>query len=61
MYIDHDIQTCVINNGWIAEMFKNTRGFRQAFSLSAFLFVLSVEITVLRIRMIKIEKGSKLR
>ena len=56
MYID----TCVINNGWIAEMFKNTRGFRQAFSLSAFLFVLSVEITVLRIRMIKIEKGLSL-
>ena len=24
MYID--IQTCVINNGWISEMFRNTRG-----------------------------------
>ena len=24
-----DIQTCVINNGWISEMFRNTRGNRQ--------------------------------
>jgi hypothetical protein len=25
-----DIQTCVINNGWVSEMFKNTREIRQA-------------------------------
>jgi hypothetical protein len=30
-----DIQTCVINNGWISEMFRNTRGNRQGCPLSA--------------------------
>ena len=45
-----DIQTCVINNGWISEMFRNTRGIRQGCPLSALLFVLSVEIMELRIR-----------
>jgi hypothetical protein len=25
-----DIPTCVMNNGWISEMFKNTRGIRQS-------------------------------
>jgi hypothetical protein len=30
-----DIQTCVINNGWISEMFRNTRGIRQGFSFNA--------------------------
>jgi hypothetical protein len=24
-----DIQTCVMNNGWVSEMFTNTRGIRQ--------------------------------
>jgi hypothetical protein len=27
-----DIQTCVMNNGWVSEMFKNTRGIRQGFN-----------------------------
>jgi hypothetical protein len=53
----NNIQTCVINNGWISEMFKNTRGNRQIFPLSALLFVISVEIMVLRIRKIKILTG----
>jgi hypothetical protein len=52
-----DIQTCVINNGWISEMFRNTRGC----PLSALLFVLSVEIMALRIRNNKNIKGFKLR
>ena len=30
-----DIQTCVINNGWISEMFRNTRGIRHGRPLSA--------------------------
>ena len=25
------MQTCVMNNGWVSEMFKNTRGIRQNF------------------------------
>ena len=45
-----DIQTCVMNNGWVSEMFKNTRGFRQICPLSDLLFVLSVEIMASRLR-----------
>jgi hypothetical protein len=52
-----DIQTCVINNGWISEMLRNTRGNRQICPLSALLFVLSVEIMALRIRNDKNIKG----
>ena len=48
-----NIQTCVMNNGWISEIFKNPCGIRQGFPLSALLFVLSVEIMALRIRNIK--------
>jgi hypothetical protein len=29
----NNIQTCVINNGWISEIFKNTRGSRQGYIL----------------------------
>ena len=39
-----------MNNGWISEIFKNSRGIRQGFPFSALLFVLSVEIMALRIR-----------
>ena len=45
-----NIQTCVMNNGWISEIFKNSRGIRQSCPFSALLFVLSVEIMALRIR-----------
>jgi hypothetical protein len=44
------IQTCVINNGWISEIFKNNRGICQRCPLSALLFVISVEIMALRLR-----------
>jgi hypothetical protein len=56
-----DIQTCVINNGWISEMFRNTRGNRQGYPLSALLFVLSVEIMALRIRNNKYIKGFQVK
>ena len=39
-----------MNNSWISEIFKNSRGIRQDCPLSALLFVLSVEIMALRIR-----------
>jgi hypothetical protein len=46
-----------MNNGWISEIFKNSRGIRQICPLSALLFVLSVEIMALRIRNNKDIKG----
>ena len=52
-----DIQTCVINNGWISETFKNSRGIRQGCPLSALLFVLAVEIMAQRLRDNKNIKG----
>jgi hypothetical protein len=45
-----NIQTCVMNNGWISEIFKNSREIRQSYPLSALLFVLSVEFMARRIR-----------
>ena len=55
------IQTCVMNNGWVSEMFKNTRGIRQGFPLSALLFVLSVEIVASRLRNNKDIKGFQIK
>jgi hypothetical protein len=34
----NNIQTCVINNGWISEIFKNTRGVLYIFHFFNFLF-----------------------
>ena len=51
------LQTCVINNGWISEIFHNSRGIRQGCPLSALLFVLSVEIMALRLRKNRDIKG----
>ena len=56
-----DIQTCVMNNGWVSEMFKNTRGIRQGCPLSALLFVLSVEIMASRLRNNKDIKGFQIK
>ena len=46
-----------MNNGWVSENFKNSRGIRQGFHLSALLFVLSVEIMALNLRSCKDIKG----
>jgi hypothetical protein len=43
-----DIQTCVMNNGWVSENFKNSRGIRQLYPLSALLFVLSCNDNIYR-------------
>ena len=56
-----DIQTCVINNGWISDVFKNTRGIRQGCPLSALLFVLSVEIMASRLRSNTDFKGIRIK
>ena len=50
-----------MNNGWISEIFKNSRGIRQGSPLSALLFVLSVEIMALRIRNNKDIKGFQIK
>ena len=50
-----------MNNGWISEIFKNSRGKRQGCPLSALLFVLSVEIMALRIRNNKDIKGFQIK
>jgi hypothetical protein len=52
-----DIQTCVMNNGWVSANFKNSRGLRQNVLLSALLFVLSVDIVALNLRSCKDIKG----
>jgi hypothetical protein len=46
--IYNNIQSSVINNGWISEIFKNNRGICQRCPLSALLFVISVEIMALQ-------------
>jgi hypothetical protein len=51
----------VINNGWIFEIFKNTRGIHQGCLLSALLFVISVEIMALRLRENKNINGIKVK
>jgi hypothetical protein len=56
-----NIQTCIMNNGWISEIFKNSRGIRQSYPLSVLLFVLSVEIMALRIRNNKDIKGFQIK
>ena len=45
-----DNQTCVSNNGWVSEIFNNSRGIQQGCPLSALLFILSVEIMAFRLR-----------
>ena len=52
-----DIQTCLMNNGWVSENFKNSRGKRQGYLLLALLFILSVEIMALDLRSCKDIKG----
>jgi hypothetical protein len=52
-----DIQACVSNNGWVSEIFNNSRGIRQWCPLSALLFILSVESMALRLRSNKNIKG----
>jgi hypothetical protein len=46
-----------MNNGWVSENCKNSRGIRQRSPLSALLFILSVEIMALDLRSCKDIKG----
>ena len=37
-------ESCILNNGWVSNFFKPTRGVRHGCPLSPYLFVLSVEV-----------------
>ena len=52
--------SCITNNGWNSEYFKTSRGIRQGCSLSALLFVRSVEILSCNIRQNANIKGFQL-
>ncbi len=52
-----DISVCVTNNGFSSEFFKLHRGIRQGCPLSAYLFILSVEILAQNIKDNKNIKG----
>ena len=55
------IQTCVMNNDWILEIFKKSYGKPQGYPLSALFFVQSVEMMALRIRNNKDIKGFQIK
>ena len=44
------IESIVINNGYTAPYFKIERGIRQGCPLSAYLFILAIELLALKIR-----------
>ena len=48
--IYNNVESCVINNGWLSTPFKIQRGLRQGCPLSALLFLLVVEILAIQIR-----------
>ena len=45
-----DIQSCIINNGWSGSFFSLSRGVRQGYPLSPYLFTLCVEVLATAIR-----------
>ena len=43
-------ESCLLNNGWTSNLFNLSRGVRQGYPLSSYLFILSVEILAEAIR-----------
>jgi hypothetical protein len=46
--ISRVVQTCVVNNGWVSQIIKNSRNILYIFPLSALLFILSVGYEVIK-------------
>ena len=46
----HDIESCILNNGWSSNLFKLERGVRQGCPLSPYLFILCAEVLAHAIR-----------
>ncbi|MCU7801185.1 MAG: reverse transcriptase family protein, partial [gamma proteobacterium symbiont of Lucinoma myriamae] len=57
--LNKDVRNCAMNNGWISESFKISRGIRQGCPISALLYILSAEIMAENIRNNKTINGIK--
>lgn len=55
-----DIQSCIVNNGWMSDYFPLQRGVRQGCPLSPYLFIVSVELLAIHIRDNPSIKGIKI-
>ncbi len=55
-----DIQSTILNNGYISEWFSQTRGIRQGCPLSAYLFIIAAETLAHKIREDKEIEGIKI-
>ena len=52
-----NISSCVLNNGFATQMFEVRRGVRQGDSLSAYLFIVALEVLLIKIRCDKEIRG----
>ena len=46
-----NIESCILNNGWVSNFFQLIRGVRQGCPLSPYIFILSVEVMAEAIRL----------
>ena len=53
----HNIESCILNNGWSRNFFKLEKGVRQGCPLSPYLFILCVEVFAEAVRRNKSIKG----